>query len=509
MNDNTEQIKILAVDDIAVNIQILAHILTENNFQVLSATNGNQAISIAENKLPDLILLDIQMPGMNGFEVCTVLKNNIVTKNIPIIFITAKTEKTDIVNGFKVGAADYITKPFNSDELLARINAHIELKKSRDTINNQKNELANLNIQLLEQKVYLESLLENLPTAVAIININGKIIRFNYSFTELFGYELSDVYGQSLIDLIAKDNPDEYLEFITSCVNGKTCRMENSITAKNYDKKIVLQIGTPIVVNNNEIGVYVIFTDITSIKQGEIALRENAENLEELNRTKDKFFSIIAHDLRSPIGNLVLFIDVLHKNFHKYQTEEVFDIITTLKDSTNKLYTLIKNLLEWSKLQITSNKIELQVIELDSIIIDTIDIMKPIADSKSISLIIGELSHVSAKCEKNMISTILRNLISNSIKFTESSGTINIYYTVKENFVEISVKDSGIGMPPEVIEKLFKLDKLITTVGTQREKGTGLGLILCKEFVEKCGGELFIESKIEEGSRIYFQLPKA
>ncbi len=362
---------VLIVDDIPKNLQVLTGILHTCEINTYAAFDGYQALEIVEESPPDLILLDIMMPEMDGMEVCQKIKTNPATKNIPIIFLTAKSQQEDIIKGLKCGAVDYVTKPFESEELLTRIKTHLELKKSKEIIERQNKEL------------------------------------------------------------------------------------------------------------------------------------------KELNATKDKFFSIIAHDLKNPYNTLFGFSDLLlnsikNKNFEKSE-KFAHHMITAIK----KGYDLLDNLLHWSRAQIGHIDFYPENTYILNIITDTIDIFAPIAKQKKIKINIQLSEQLQAYADKNMLFTIVRNLISNAVKFTSENGKIDIIANEKNGFIEISVKDTGKGIPEKGIKKLFRIDESYTTHGTQNEKGTGLGLILCKEFVEKNGGKITIKSQPDKGSTFTFTLPTA
>jgi len=239
--------------------------------------------------------------------------------------------------------------------------------------------------------------------------------------------------------------------------------------------------------------------------------REALKSLKISNETKDKFFSIISHDLRSPFNSLLGFTDMLMQNYDTFSDKERMLIIESLNASSKTTYLLLENLLSWSSSQTGRMEFSLQKTELKTLIDQIILLSKPAADSKHIELVDNTKADLSVYADKNMLNTILRNLITNAIKFTESNGKVMISAerSTKKGFVEISVIDTGIGIPVKKIDELFLIDKNVSTLGTNDEKGTGLGLILCKEFIEKQGGEIWVESEIGKGSQFKLILPEA
>jgi signal transduction histidine kinase len=250
--------------------------------------------------------------------------------------------------------------------------------------------------------------------------------------------------------------------------------------------------------------------EIKERKRAEQSLKENEKQLRELNSTKDKFFSIIAHDLKSPFNSLLGFTDLFLENYDSFDDEERKLIIESLNNSSKKTYLLLENLLTWSCSQTGSIEFSPEEIQIKTLIHEVISLSQPAAENKSIGLFDKTDADIFVYADKNMLQTVFRNLITNAIKFTRKEGIVIISANKpnKQGFVEISVSDTGIGIPDTIIDDLFLIDKNISTPGTEKEQGTGLGLILCKEFVEKQGGEISVESEIGKGSKIIFTLPE-
>ena len=365
-----EQLKVLIVDDVVDNIRVIGRLLKNKGIQVAPATSGEQALGIAVAKKPDLILLDVQMPEMDGFEVCRRLKANPITQDIPVIFLTARSESEDIMTGFMLGAIDYITKPFNSDEVMIRIKNHLELKKSRDII-----------------------------------------------------------------------------------------QLQNC-------------------------------------------------NLNELNATKDKFFSIIAHDLKNPISNFRDMTKVLVESQDSFTKSEVSEYLSMLNNSADSLFGLLENLLEWSRSQRGIIKYEPVHLDFTYLANNVVSLTLPLAQAKKIELCSTVPENFIIDADVNMINTVLRNLVSNAIKFTDENGRIEISATDHEYYSEFTVSDSGVGISPDNLKKLFHISENFSTLGTSNEKGTGIGLILCKEFIDKHGGRIWAESEFGVGTKFSFTIPK-
>lgn len=240
-----------------------------------------------------------------------------------------------------------------------------------------------------------------------------------------------------------------------------------------------------------------------------IQINEKNKALEELNATKDKFFSIISHDLKGPLNSLTSFSNLLINHTAHLSKEEIQMLATDLDKSVKGLFSLLENLLEWSRSQSGDIELKPEVLDLNNLIDQCTALLSKTAENKNIRLITPEFFNLSIMADRNSISTVIRNLISNALKFTPASGEVRVEVRESSNMVIVSIADNGVGMSQEVVSKLFRIDKKHSTKGTANEKGTGLGLILCKEFVEKNGGTISVESKEAQGSTFTFTVPKA
>jgi len=361
-NEQIEQTStIMLVDDTPTNLSVLIDYLNDFGFEILIAVDGEGALTAAEAGQPDLILLDIMMPGMDGYETCRRLKQDPVTKDIPVIFISALSESMDKVKGFSAGGVDYITKPFQQDEVLARITTHL-------TIQRQKKELA------------------------------------------------------------------------------------------------------------------------------------------ALNATKDKFFSVISHDMRGIFTPIVGSSDLIRRMVEKYNDPKLIKFSNNLSVSVKNALKLFENLLEWSRMQQGGMTFEPTNLSIKELVEKTVELLEEHQKTKNIQISNEIKEDYIISADKNMIQTVIRNLISNGLKFTHPGGTITLNAAKKGNTLEVSVSDNGIGMPPDRVSTLFTLKQTKSKKGTGGERGTGLGLILCKEFVEKHGGNIWVNSSVGKGTTFSFTL---
>ena len=261
------------------------------------------------------------------------------------------------------------------------------------------------------------------------------------------------------------------------------------------------------------LGLYLRFKNLKTknilLNQKNEIINQQKEELHILNATKDKFFSIIAHDLKSPLGNFKQVTDLLANSYHELTESEKQEFLVMLNKSAHNIYALLENLLEWSRIQRSKLPFNPDEFYFDDIVNETIDLLNPVAQNKNISLSNNIPNKTKAFADANMIKTVVRNLISNSIKFTPENGKIEILIQSKSKYHEVTISDSGVGIPEEKLGDLFSLDVNVSTKGTAQETGTGLGLILCKEFINKNGGVIKVTSQIGIGSQFIFTIPIA
>ena len=236
-------------------------------------------------------------------------------------------------------------------------------------------------------------------------------------------------------------------------------------------------------------------------------LKESENQLKKNIATKDKLFSIIAHDLKSPFHSILGLSELMIDDMYRPEDANNKRILTHINTSAQSTLVLLDNLLNWSTTQTGKTSITLEKQSFSSIIKEIFELLSSAAENKNIHLSFLAPEEIIVHADMNMIKTILRNLISNAIKFTNPDGKINVYAMQSNGFVEITVSDNGVGMDEEAISKLFQLETNKSTYGTENEKGSGLGLILCKEFVEKHGGKIWVESELGKGSEFRFTLP--
>jgi PAS domain S-box-containing protein len=386
---------------------------------------------------------------------------------------------------------------------------HLNLKTNRIEIHGVARDITERKKAEMEFRK-LSAATEQSPASIVITDLVGNIEYVNPKFTDLTGYSRDEVYGQNPKILKSGKVPvEKYNNLWKTLLNGDVWRGEFENRKKNGDIYYEFAVISPIKDENGIVTHYLaVKEDITERKIIENALKESEEKLKELNSTKDKFFSIIAHDLRNPLGSFKGMTEMLSESYNEFDEEERLSFLQTMKVSADNIFKLLENLLEWSRSQRGTIKLEREDLDLRLLINNNIELSKHSADNKKIILFNNISQSIIVNADANLINTIIRNLISNAIKFTQENGKIVISARSDDAATIVSVRDSGIGMSSDTINKLFKIEQNITTLGTSSEKGTGLGLILSKEFIEKHGGEIWVESEVGKGSTFSFSIPK-
>ena len=370
MEINPSEYKILIVDDVMSNVLLLKVLLTNEKFAIATASNGRQALEQVEKENPDLVLLDVMMPEMGRFEVAQHVKSNPNTADIPILFLNALNSTADIVKGFQVGANDFISKPFNKEELIIRVTHQISLVAA---------------------------------------------------------------------------------------------------------KRLILS------------------------------------KTEELQRTiagRDKLYSVIAHDLRSPMGSIKMVLNMLILNLPSEKIgAEMYELLTMANQTTEDVFSLLDNLLKWTKSQIGKLNVVYQDVDLVEVTDGVIEIFSMVASLKKIRIREMKPEKMMVNVEIDRLNTVGRNLCSNAIKFSKENLDVLVKMEEVDGMAVVSVQDYGCGISEEGQKKLLHTDTHFSTFGTNNEEGSGLGLLLCKDFVVKNGGKLWFTSKEGEGSIFSFSIP--
>lgn len=363
---------------------------------------------------------------------------------------------------------------------------------------------------LKESEERFKNMADTTPVLMWISDPEALFTFVNKFWEQFTGRELGQEIGLNWIEGIHPEDLEKFMSvYKFSCDARKPFEIEYRLKSKNGEYRWLVNKGVPRFQSDGRFAGYIgSCTDINDQKIIEETVKKFNEELKSLNASKDKFFSIIAHDLKSPLSGLLGFTELLVDEFDDLQTEEVKEFIGHSHQAAINLNALLENLLEWSRIQTGNFALEPSKVNVESVFDDMISLFNQYARNKKIRLEKKVDAALYVIADQNMFKTILRNLVSNGIKFTKENGSVHLTAIANEKFVNITVQDTGIGLSQENINKLFRIDINYTTLGTNKERGTGLGLVLCKELVEKNGGKIWVESEIGKGAKFIFSLPK-
>jgi signal transduction histidine kinase len=338
-------------------------------------------------------------------------------------------------------------------------------------------------------------------------NVDGDYIKINSENDDLLFVPKEELEGKNLKDIFEPQTAKFFIDAIKDCINNKKLVViEYPLQIKNeehwFTARLSYKEGNTAIFNAY---------NITEKKLQEKLLIDSEMKLKELNEMKNNFFSVIAHDIKGPLGSQKAILDLLMEQFNELDEVTLQSFIKNLQISSNNLYVLLEDLLKWSLSQ--SGKIEVlkETFNLNESVSSVLTPLLKDAQQKNIRIINELEENVKVLGDNNLTKTILRNLVTNAIKFTKSGGVIRIFteklFIEGKQYFNIFVSDTGIGIEPEILNSLFMLDKTQTRLGTANEKGNGLGLLLCKEFAEKQNSKIEVKSVPGEGSKFSFKLP--
>ena len=365
---------------------------------------------------------------------------------------------------------------------------------------------------LIKSEEKFRNIFESSGIGMALLSPDGQFTKVNSTFCEMMGYKEEEIVGINFRNITHPGDMDKSLEIVKELLKNNS--LENISVEKRYLNKkgdIIWALTTiSMIRDENERPSFFIaqVQNITKRKKSEEQLIKYTEELKLLNAAKDKFFSIISHDLRSPFNSLLGLTEYISQSYDEMTPTEIRTSISNVYASSKQVYNLILNLLEWSMIQSGRLTVNKSVINLSELGNEIMSLYEESANHKQLQLINNMEQDILVYADKYMIDTIVRNFVSNSIKFTSPGGKITIKGIINGDNAEVSVTDTGIGISPEEQKHLFRIDEQTRRDGTLNEKGTGLGLILCKEFIEKNNGVLWVESEEGKGSRFSFTVPR-
>lgn len=526
---------LLLIDDEPVNLGMLSAYLEEYQVEILVARDGKSGLDKAQRAHPDLILLDIMMPEIDGFETCRLLKTQDDTRNIPVIFMTALTDIEHKVRAFQVGAVDYITKPLQQEEVLARIVTHVRLHNLNEQLEQKVRERTNELVQtnqrlqqeiserrhaeeaLRESEARFRRLAENAKDMIYRISLlDGQYEYISPAVETITGYTPQEIYQSPkfIAQVIHPDWKNYFVEGWQNLMHGEVPPYyEYQILHKSgetrwlNERNVLIRDG-----NGNPIAMEGIVTDITSRKQAEEEVhRLNAEleqrvhertvELEAANNELQSFAYIVSHDLKAPLRAIAKLSQWLLEDYESTFDAQGQEMVNLLVSRVKRLDNLIDGILEYSRIGRVASHIE--SIDLNQLLPEVIDSLTPppniqIAITSDLPLILGDTTRIQQ---------IFANLIGNAMKFMDKpQGNIHIDYTEAGDFWQFSVTDNGPGIEAQYYNRIFQIFQ--TLKSRDELESTGIGLTIVKKIVELYGGKIWVESIMGQGSTFYFTVPK-
>lgn len=482
---------ILAIDDTPENLTLLSQMLTEKGYKVRSVTKGSTAIRGAKAVPPDIILLDVKMPEMNGYEVCQQLKAEQRTRDIPIIFISALGDVFDKVKAFQVGGVDYITKPFQAEEVLARLDTHL-------TIRNLQIKLEAQNSQL-QQEIASKTAAENkfakafraCPNPMAIANYeSGRVLEINKSFLQMSGYDAEEIIDRNLEQIYSRSAYSVYKQAL-----GK---LDTQDFVRNLELEFLTKSGR----------IKTVLLSMESIElDGVKCTLQILNDITERKRLENEFISLVSHELRTPMTSTIGALDLLNSGQLGTLSDRGKNILQVAVRNSERLIRLVNDILDLERMKSGKIAIEPSPCNLKNLMVQATDTMQGMADKARVRLILEEASDIILNLDSDRILQTLTNLISNGIKFTEPEGIVELTAKVTDNNCQITVRDTGRGIPQNKLESIFERFQQVDASDSRSKGGTGLGLAICRHIIEGHNGRIWVESVLGKGSTFYINLP--
>lgn len=483
---------LLAIQDSKL-LQSLEEGLDAKRFKVLKVINEKEMIEIISDKNVSLLVLQSNL--IDNVSVIETLKRIKKKFNHSLVILSDSSDDESFYKAKKANPVAFISKPYDINNIVRAIELGVENHKLQKQINDDHNKY--------------ELVIKAARAGVYEIDPLTFEIDADEALPKIFGYTKSEVKELGWGNLMPIEDFNKKKELLSNLLQGKidTYNIEHRIIKKDGSIAWAASSGSLSKDSDGKLKIVGILTDITKRKIAEEKLREYSEELKKSNSAKDKFFSIISHDLRNPFNSLLGFSELLANNIEELTPQEVKDSAQTLNKTANHLFNLLTNLLEWSRLQTGNFTIEKVNFTLNVIVNYIIDIFSASISEKQLKIVKNTNCDINVFADRNMIEAAIRNIVSNAIKYSRAGGTIKIGCKILDNHAVIYVEDNGVGITQEDQTRLFKIEKQFSTEGTNFEKGTGFGLLLAKEFVEKNGGIIKFTSKKDEGSTFTISLP--
>ncbi|MBE9076285.1 response regulator [Romeria aff. gracilis LEGE 07310] len=487
---NSAKADILVIDDTPENLHLLSSMLTERGYKVRSVTKGLTGLRGAQAAPPDLVLLDINMPQMNGYEVCQQLKANAVTREIPVIFISALGDVPDKVQAFSVGGVDFITKPFQVEEVHARIENHLSLRRLQQQLQAQNLQLQReIDERKRAEEKFSKAFLAS-PSPIAITTLaENRFVDVNPCFLRMTGYDRDQVIDHTADQLqlwLAPHSYDQALQQLSQ--TGALHNHEFDCRTHSGEQRTVLLCLEQITL------------------EGQPCALNMLNDITERKRLENEFISVVSHELRTPMHSLIGALDLLSTGQLGQLSDQGRQILSMATSNTERLIRLVNDILDLERLK--SGKLTLKKVSCDvaDLLTQAAAAMQPMANEVQVKLQVEPIAaQVYADCDR--ILQTLTNLLSNAIKFSPAHTTVRLTARVDRPNLLIQVQDQGRGIPASNLETIFERFQQVDASDARKKDGTGLGLAICRNIVQQHGGQIWAESQMGRGSTFTVSLP--
>lgn len=513
---------ILIVDDTPANLRLLNQLLSSHGHKVRAVTGGLQTLKAIEKEIPELILLDIRMPDMDGFEVCRRIKENSNWNKIPIIFISAASEAKDRVTAFQVGGADYVSKPFQTEELYARVSHQLNIGRLTSAleskIEHEVKERKHKETLLTESENFSRKIIESAQEAIITIDNKSYIRNFNPSACKLFGYTLNEILGKSVTLLMPKKYQQLHLHGLNNYLStGKKYLLDNGpreLTGVRKDgSQFPLEINISELVLEEQMFVAMLYdiSDRVAVQNEskrindelEKRVQERTLQLEESNKEMETFCHSVSHDLRAPLRSINGFSEILIEDYHDKLDEEGCNHLQRVKSAASNMDDLINGMLLLSHLG--RQKMSNTRINLSALAEQVANDLQETEPEHKVEFKIKPDMTVHADFQ--LLNIMLTNLIGNAWKYShhEAQPRIEIGQTEHQGKEAYFIRDNGVGFNMEHADKLFVIFRRLHS--DKKFIGTGVGLATVSRILKRHNGTIWAESYINEGATFYFTLP--
>lgn len=538
---NTVSGRILIVDDELINLDVAARILRRAGFDAATATDGFHALKLLATESFDLVLLDIMMPDMDGFEVCARLRQELKLDTLPVIFVTAAGDEAHLTRAFSVGANDYIIKPYRKVEMIARAKAAVErnvavrryaeLQRELEKLVGERTQQLRSAMEALEhQNVFNNSLLDTVLSGIITIDAHGRVFSFNKAAEKIFGYSATEVIGANVSMLMPEPDHSHHNEYITNYVTSGRARIIGSGREVMGRRKNGSVFPLELAVSEMSVRGERMFTgsvhDISARKHAELALEDMRDHLQEkvdeqthdlveardealsAERTMSTFLANMSHEIRTPLHAILSYA-----RFGEKQTAEsnssAAEHFREIHASGSDLLALLNDLLDLSKLKAGKIVYDFQPVALRDLITEVVNKFGPLMKEKGV-IAVPKFHGTERKLRMDgrKLAQVLGNLLSNAIKFSPANSIVKLDINYNDDgSVHMTVRDKGIGIPPNELDAIF--NPFIQGSHTQSNAGgTGLGLAICKEIIENGHhGKISAANNPEGGACISVILP--